>query len=483
MAIVVALGLTGCAGPGSDRAGGRALDKPLVLEIAQLGGVPDQVLAFATEVEKQSSGSARLHFAPDARQADLDGDVRTLEDVQSGKLSGVVVPVRSLDLVGVTSFQPLLAPFLVDSQALQSRIFSEHLPQEMARGMGGHGLVGLAILPGPLRKVLGVRKPFLAPADFRGAVLGIGNGGVALRTATALGATAKPALGGDRLDGLDAFEQQVGAIFGNGYGYEAKYVTANVNPWPRAVAVVINDKTYQSMTDAQRAILQRAALTALPAAAEASRTEDVADVDDLCKLGVAFPTASGQQLAALRRTVQPVYDEIARDPANARMLERLTTLKEAVGAAPDLRACSAPGPDGSGAQTPGPTADASGLPDGTYETVHTPADLRLCDGQPGGDALNPDGHPRTSYDSITLERGTLREFARLGSPSASAQMGWAGSYRLFRNVFEFHESDGSVFTATFTFDGKRLTLTPTGSWSCDSTVVWTLHPWTLATKP
>ena len=39
-----------------------------------------------------------------------------------------------------------------------------------------------------------------------------------------------------------------------------------------------------------------------------------------------------------------------------------------------------------------------------------------------------------------------------------------------------------LLTATFTFDGKTLTLTPVGSWPCESRVLWTLHPWTLTKK-
>ena len=91
------------------------------------------------------------------------------------------------------------------------------------------------MLPGPMRKVLGVRKPFRDPADFRGTVLGIQSGDIPEATAKALGATFTRMPSGATLAGVDAYEQQVESIVENFYGLEAKYITANVNLWPQAM--------------------------------------------------------------------------------------------------------------------------------------------------------------------------------------------------------------------------------------------------------
>ena len=252
----VVLGLAGCTSSTPDRAGGRGLQEVTVLEIAQLSDVaPVQVQAYAAEVEKQSHGSLRLHFNDSWHKGEVDFEKHTLEDVTGGRMPGAWVGVRSLDLIGVKSFQPLVAPLLVDSLVMQNRIFSEGIPLEMARGLEGHGLVAVAVLPGAMRKVLGVRKPFREPADFRGAVLGIQGGSVPEATALALGATFTRMPSGAKLAGVDAFEQQLENIVGNFYGLEAKYITANVNLWPQAMAVVLNDASYRELTDAQREVL------------------------------------------------------------------------------------------------------------------------------------------------------------------------------------------------------------------------------------
>ena len=54
--------------------------------------------------------------------------------------------------VGVTSFQPLLAPLLVDSHDLQAAVFEAGIPAEMIAGLDDIDLAGIGVLPGPMRK-------------------------------------------------------------------------------------------------------------------------------------------------------------------------------------------------------------------------------------------------------------------------------------------------------------------------------------------
>ncbi|MFC3808727.1 TRAP transporter substrate-binding protein [Terrabacter sp. GCM10012305] len=604
MAAVV-LGLAGCASSTPNRAGGRGLQEVTVLEIAQLNDVaPTQVRAYAAEVEKQSHGSLSLDFNDNWHKGEIDFEKHTLEDVTSGRMPGAWVGVRALDLIGVTSFQPLVAPLLVDSQAMQERIFSEGIPLEMAGGLEGHGLVAVAVLPGPMRKVLGVRKPFRERADFRDSDLGIQGGEIPEATAIALGATFTRMPSGASLAGADAYEQQVENVFGTFYGLEAKYVTANVNLWPQVMVVVLNEASYRALTDAQREVLRTAATNSVPAALAATRRQEDAAVAKLCEQQVAFPLSSDLQLAALRHIVQTVYDEIADNPDNARMLDRLTVLRAAVAAPPDVSTCPSPRPDdgrgsfpegtydmvlandlrsqctdGSAQGTPGRQSwfslevrgdrvtmrqridsqtapeqvghdmvyrtmrdqvevgnltarwsfdgtalrlsDMSGgscgdaviwttnpwvlrsgpvhpvasvVPEGTYETVLSTDDRHLCDGQPEEVYLNPwPEPPPTWYVTFTLEGGAVREYESEVSPAASGILGWVGSYRVYGNTFELTDltlvqhmppvpAHRDLLTATFTFDGTTLTLTPVGSWPCESRVLWTLHPWTLTRK-
>ncbi|TQM65066.1 TRAP transporter substrate-binding protein [Humibacillus xanthopallidus] len=463
MVMAVIIGLSACSSS-ADKAGGRGLQEVIVLEIAQLDDVaPPQVQAYAAEVEKQSRGSLRFHFNDSWRMGEIDFEKNTLEDVTGGRTAGAWVGVRSFDLIGVTSFQPLVAPMLVDSQLVQSRIFSEGIPLEMARGLEGHGLVAVAVLPGPMRKVLGVRKPFREPADFRGTVLGIQGGDIPEATAKALGATFTRMSSGARLDGVDAYEQPAENILGGFYGLEAKYITANVNLWPQAIAVVLNQASYRALTDAQREVLRKAATDAIPVALAATRAEDETAIAKLCGQQVAFPPSSDLQLAALRRAVQPVHDAIADNPDDGRMLDRLTELRAAAAAPPDVSVCPS--------RKPG--AGSGSLPEGTYDMALENDVMSQCtdgtmQGTPG----------RESWFSLEVRDGKVTRSQRIDSQAAPVDVGYDGVYSTLRDRVQIDN-----LNARWSFDGTALQLSDMNGGSCREIVIWTTNPWVLRSDP
>ena len=59
-------------------------------------------------------------------------------------------------------------------------------------------LVGVGVLPGPMRKLLGVSQPFVGPRDFAGHVVGIQDSAVAEKALNALGAIPMPVPAGLR---------------------------------------------------------------------------------------------------------------------------------------------------------------------------------------------------------------------------------------------------------------------------------------------
>ena len=167
--------------------------------------------------------------------------------------------------------------------------------------------------------------------------------------------------------------------------------------------MVLNEASYRALTDAQREVLRTAATKAIPAALEATRTEDESHVAKLCGQQVAFPPSSDLQLAALRGAVQPVYDEIAVDPANARMLDRLTDLRAAVAAPPDVSACPSPGTG----------AGRGSFPEGTYDMVlENDARSQCTDGPPQGTP------GQKSWFSLEVRDGRVTIRQRIDSQTA-----------------------------------------------------------------
>jgi TRAP-type C4-dicarboxylate transport system substrate-binding protein len=342
-AVAVALAASACTGSGVDKAGGTRTEPPVVLTLADHEQAPDQVQFWIDEVQRRSGGSLRIQVTNNWRDQEFDYDKATIADVQAGKVQLAKVAARAYDTVGVTSFQALLAPLLIDNQTLEQRVLESDLAGQMLAGTSKLGLVGLAVLPTDLRKPLGLSRPLVAAEDYRGARIGVREGKVAKATFTALGATPVGYVPGGPLSGLDGVELGLQTIEGSEYDRQAKAVTANVTLWPKLVTVVMNRKVFESLTPSQQDALRQAGASVL--AGQLKLMHDVNNGearDSLCRRGLRFLRASNQELAELRRAVQPVYDTLERNAETRSLLQRIQAMKRETGATatPDAPGCS-----------------------------------------------------------------------------------------------------------------------------------------------
>ncbi|GAA1172921.1 hypothetical protein GCM10009584_12380 [Ornithinimicrobium humiphilum] len=103
----------------------------------------------------------------------------------------------------------------------------------MLADIGIEGVTGIGVLPGALRRMLGVTHEFRTPADFEGAVVQSELNAAAVAMLEALGAD-EPVAGveANALDGLDGLVAHVGAVVGNTYQDDAVAFTTNLNLWP-----------------------------------------------------------------------------------------------------------------------------------------------------------------------------------------------------------------------------------------------------------
>lgn len=466
--VVVVAGLlvagTACQTQTRDRAGGNADKDQRVLTFAQPNGeVPLQLTAWADGVTRRSGGSLRIDFKNAWRDGEPDYETGTVRDVQEHKVDMAWVGARVLDRVGVTSFQALLAPMLVDSYDLEEKVFEAGIPTQMLEGLGAIGVVGVGVLPGPLRRVLGVQKPLASPGAFAGKTVAIQDSALTTTTLTALGAKSKAVPSGATLDGVDGYEQQLDSILGNHYATTAQYVTGNLNLWPRPAVLLMAKDTDGTLDETQRKTLRDAAGDVLPML-DALRAEDRVAAPKLCQDGMTFTTASAENLRDLRTAVQPVYDKLGRNDKTKAWLAAIEKLKAADAAGPDTATCS--GSDTAAPQTP---------LDGTYrQDLVDGAVVAACTG------TTP---PRSPGDVATLELvlkdGTVVESERRGGPGSAWEIGWSGTFRIFRDQLQLIEdrTTGDHMTATWSLDGTRLTLTHLTGGGCGGVAVWTTHPW------
>jgi TRAP-type C4-dicarboxylate transport system substrate-binding protein len=201
----------------------------------------------------------------------------------------------------------------------------------MLAGARKLGVVPVALLPGEIRRPFGRSRRLVAPADYRAVIIGIRPSRVAAMTFRALGGRARGYVPGD-LRGFDGAELDLTTRETNeSYDTRGTSLAANVNLWPRALVVVVNRAVYRRLTPAQRAILRHAGVAAIaPAVARLESEEDRA-AQSLCSRGrLSFVTASPAELAALRARVQPVYDELGRDPQTSTFLRAIAALRKGV---------------------------------------------------------------------------------------------------------------------------------------------------------
>lgn len=340
MAVLLALTASGCFGGRSgDRAGGTKKAKVVVLTLAVHDAGPG-VGEWIAAVERRSGGSLRIELRDGWRQDEVDYEKGTIADVRAGKVDLASIPARAYDTLGVTSFQAALAPFLVDSYALQRQVLAGDLPDRMLSGLDPLGVTGIAVLPGGLQKILSFSRPLLAPTDYRTATtresIGIRPSVLAASTFRALRADSTDLAPGGDTAGIAAVESDLAGIVANRYQAltAGETLAANVNLWPQITSIVVNQRALAALSEIQRSALRSAGRDALGPSTTRLAHDERAALGTICKPpGQATPaffflTASPSDRAALLRAVRPVYRGLSRDPATRAAIATIAGQKQ-----------------------------------------------------------------------------------------------------------------------------------------------------------
>ena len=429
VALLAALALIGgCAGPGWNKAGGPQARKPVVLTLASFIGYSWELDGFAGEVQRLSAGAMRIDIESRWRFHQVDFETGLIGDVRAGKADLGAAGSEAWASVGVNSFRALDAPLLITSYALQDRVLRGPVIGQMLPGLRPLGLVGIGVLPGPLRKPLGISRPLLKPSDYAGLRIGAQQSLVAGATMRALGATPVWLAVGGPVTGFGGVEQQISSIAGNQYDQAGKYLTANVSLWPRPLVLFATGKAWASLTPAQRRILSRAVTGDLAAETNVVRGGERIDTATLCRRGrLRFLDATPADLAALRRAVQPVYAQLERDPQTRRYIRQIQALRQGSPAGPAPGCAPATRPTGT-----------AGTLDGVYRFTDTAAELRAAPGTTPGEVM-PENYGTWT---LVLDRG---HFATTQEDSQACT--WAyGTFTIKGNKIEWLFTDGGAPT-------------------------------------
>jgi TRAP-type C4-dicarboxylate transport system substrate-binding protein len=349
----------GCGGSHSKAGAVTRAEHPVVLRLAGGGIAHDPVGMWADEVETLSRGKLKVDPGQEVEPTP-DVERRIVAQVRTGHIPFAIVGARVFDRVGDRDFQALAAPMLIDSYGLEAKVFASRIPQQMLESTRRVGVVGVALLPGPLRRTLGVTRSFVHPADFRGAVVGEQESALTETALRTLAATPRRTSPGGPLTGLDAAEQNLGTIFANDYLAGSRSVTVTPVLWPRPYALIMNPPAFARLSPNQQASLRDAAARVRGRYVDQLRADEQSATRQLCRASAHLISADATEF---RSAFAPVYAQLERDARTASYIAQIEAMKHSVPAEP-APSC--------GAQTASAPRRPTPL-DGVWRTTRKPA--------------------------------------------------------------------------------------------------------------
>ena len=455
LACVAAALAPGCANT-ADKAGGEG--EPRVLGLANANFQPDELQVFADEVERRSNGALRIAFANEWRRDEVGAERGIVDDVKAGKAELGWVGARAFPALGVHEFDALLAPLLVDDYALEQEAI-ERLGQQMLDGVEALGVQPVALLPGPMRRLV-AREPVTRPEDLAGRTLMLQRGAIEEAAARALGAEPIGGPSGAKLGNADGTVQHLGSIAGNRYEREAPYLTADLGFWPRPLVVIASPEVWERLSAAQRSVLLDSGRAAIGPTVAAIRERDAAATEEICSEGARFVRAGSTGRAAMLAALEPVYADLRKDPSTARAIAVIDGMRGSSSADRAPR-CGTPVPE--------QVAQEDAIPAGTYVYTLTRDDTSVLD--PGDDLARA----RMTRFRGVFTPGHLVLYE--SSDGAPEQIGLEADYSVYRDHIEFEDAAGGTMTMRWSLDGGRLRFTDVDGPGPGDDVVFASQPW------
>jgi TRAP-type transport system periplasmic protein len=275
---------------------------------------------FQQALEEEAPGQFEVQFYPNRQLGD---EKEMLEGLSFGTLHmGVITnaPIASIE----PAFQINDMPFLYADEAQAHKVLDGAAGQELMNKLEDKKIKGFGFAEGGFRQMINNVRPIAEPKDVEGIKWRVMQNPVYLGMFRALGGNAVPMAWGEVFTAVqqgtvDGLEIPLAVILNNGY-FEVTKNLSLTNHTYSALGMLMSQKTWEKLTDDQKAAVQKAARKAI----ERQRDINAANEKEIkVKLqGHGMQINRIKDPAAFRAKVQSVYDEF-KPSIGAELFERV----------------------------------------------------------------------------------------------------------------------------------------------------------------
>jgi len=262
---------------------------------------------FAEALEKEAPGQFKVEYYPNRQLGD---EKEMLEGLSFGTLHmGIITnaPIASIE----PAFQINDMPFLYSDEAKAHEMLDGPMGVALMEKLKAKNIIGFGFAEGGFRQMINNVRPILMPKDVEGIKWRVMQNPVYIGMFRALGGNAVPMAWGEVFTAVqqgtvDGLEIPIAVIQNNGYYEVTKYLSLTNHTYS-ALGVLMAEKTWKKLSDAQKEAVKKAARTAI---VEQRKINDANMKTLLSKLETeGMKVNKVEDPAAFRKKVEPVYKE------------------------------------------------------------------------------------------------------------------------------------------------------------------------------
>lgn len=281
---------------------------------------------FANEVNRLSEGRYKVNVFPNGQ---IGGERDIFEQIREGAVDLGVISAAPLG-----SFSPavniLQLPFLVDSLELNKKVSENNLQMKMLSPIEELNVKILKVVESGMRYMI-ANKPIERIEDLEGMKFRTPPNQFHMDIFNSLGAKATPTAYGEIYTALqnkaiDGLENDLSGITSNKFYEVSKNMTLTGHfSWP--VLLIISDKTWDKVPEADRHIFEEAAQKALEANIQTLIDGEEKNMKILKDEGVKIISLSKEEREKFIEASKAIYEQYANTPEAQEYIKAVNELK------------------------------------------------------------------------------------------------------------------------------------------------------------